>query len=166
MFSRFFFKSSGSNRDSKTKRSGSNDRDQKQQQQWAFDPNVDIVMPKGVTDEMLDNVVEYNVSQKIYDQGPKGSTCHQCRQKTIGKKYALKLYDQFALNTSCIFCFSLIDQKTICRSGQCQGGRGVFCGVCLKNRYGMNIREALKDPEWWCPPCKSKNIFTKYFFSQ
>ena len=123
-----------------TKISGARHR-RSQPNQWAFDPNVDIVMPEGVTDEMLDNVVEYNVSQKIYDQGPKGSTCHQCRQKTI-------------------------DQKTICRSGQCQGGRGVFCGVCLKNRYGMNIREALKDPEWWCPPCKSKNIFTKYFFSQ
>ena len=99
-----------------------------QPSQWVFDPNVDIVMPEDVTDEMLDSVVEFNVSQKIYNQGPKGSTCHQCRQKTI-------------------------DQKTICRSGQCQGGRGVFCGVCLKNRYGMNIREALKDPEWWCPPC-------------
>ena len=29
----------------------------------------------------------------------------------------------------------------------------MFCGVCLKNRYGMNIKEALKDPNWWCPPC-------------
>ena len=49
-------------------------------------------MPEDVTDEMLDNVVEFNVSQKIYDQGPKGSTCHQCRQKTIGKKYAQPEY--------------------------------------------------------------------------
>ena len=65
---------------------------------------------------------------QVYSQS-KGTTCHQCRQKTI-------------------------DQKTICRSGQCQGGRGLFCGVCLKNRYGMDIREALKDPNWWCPPCK------------
>ena len=76
-----------------TKISGARHR-RSQPNQWAFDPNVDIVMPEGVTDEMLDNVVEYNVSQKIYDQGPKGSTCHQCRQKTIGKKYALKLYDR------------------------------------------------------------------------
>ena len=27
-------------------------------------------------------------------------------------------------------------------------GRGVFCGVCLKNRYGMDIKEALKDANY------------------
>ena len=30
---------------------------------------------------------------------------------------------------------------------------GMFCGVYLKNRYGMDIKEALKDDNWWCPPC-------------
>ena len=30
----------------------------------------------------------------------------------------------------------------------------MFCGVCLKNRYGMDIRTALKDPNWSCPPCQ------------
>ena len=30
----------------------------------------------------------------------------------------------------------------------------MFCGVCLKNRYGMDIRIALKDPNWFCPPCQ------------
>ena len=30
----------------------------------------------------------------------------------------------------------------------------MFCGVCLKNRYGMDIRIALKDPNWSCPPCQ------------
>ena len=29
----------------------------------------------------------------------------------------------------------------------------MFCGVCLKNKYGMDIKEALKDDNWWCPPC-------------
>ena len=29
----------------------------------------------------------------------------------------------------------------------------MFCGVCLKNRYGMDIRIALKDSNWSCPPC-------------
>jgi len=94
---------------------------------WTFNPNEDILMPEDVTDAMLDDTISDFVSNKVYSQS-KGTTCHQCRQKTI-------------------------DQKTICRSGQCQGGRGLFCGVCLKNRYGMDIREALKDPNWWCPPC-------------
>jgi len=95
---------------------------------WFFNPNEDILMPEDVTEEMLDNCIDDFVSNKVYDQGPKGSTCHQCRQKTR-------------------------DQKTICRSGHCAGGRGMFCGVCLKNRYGMDIKEALKDANWWCPPC-------------
>ena len=30
----------------------------------------------------------------------------------------------------------------------------MFCGVCLRNRYGQDARKALKDPDWWCPPCK------------
>lgn len=35
--------------------------------------------------------------------------------------------------------------KTVCRSGLCIGVRGQFCGICLKNRYGENVEEALKD---------------------
>merc|ERR1712242_487018 len=59
-----------------------------------------------------------------------GTTCHQCRQKTT-------------------------DTKTICRSGECVGVRGQFCGSCLRNRYGGEAREALKDPHWKCPPCRN-----------
>lgn len=50
-----------------------------------------------------------------------GTTCHQCRQKTI-------------------------DMKTVCRAEDCQGVRGQFCGPCLRNRYGEDVRAALKDP--------------------
>jgi len=92
---------------------------------WAFNPNDRIAKPEDVTQRMLDNVADY-VSQKVYSQN--GTTCHQCRQKTI-------------------------DQKTICRSGHCAGVRGMFCGICLRNRYGQDVRKALKDPDWWCPPC-------------
>ena len=52
-------------------------------------------MPEDVDDEMLENIVD-RVSFKKYDSGPKGTTCHQCRQKTS-------------------------DTKTICRSGHCSG---------------------------------------------
>merc|ERR1712150_314049 len=90
-----------------------------------FNPNINIRMPEDVDNEMFENIVD-RVSFKKYDSGPNGTTCHQCRQKTS-------------------------DTKTICRSGHCSGIRGMFCGVCLKNRYGMNIKEALKDPNWWCP---------------
>lgn len=50
-----------------------------------------------------------------------GSSCHQCRQKTL-------------------------DTKTVCRSGFCVGGKGQFCGPCLKNRYGEEVRDVLLDP--------------------
>jgi hypothetical protein len=39
-----------------------------------------------------------------------------------------------------------LDTKTMCRSGNCVGVRGQFCGPCLKNRYGESAEEALKDP--------------------
>ncbi|KAM6451103.1 cell division cycle-associated 7-like protein isoform 7-T7 [Liasis olivaceus] len=58
-----------------------------------------------------------------------GSTCHQCRQKTI-------------------------DTKTICHNEDCGGVRGQFCGPCLRNRYGEDVKSALLDPEWLCPPCR------------
>jgi len=94
---------------------------------WEKDPNVNVLMPEDVTPSML---------KKICFQGRKtyntkiGTSCHQCRQKTI-------------------------DTKTVCRSGECQGVRGQFCGICLKNRYGEDAKEALLDPNWKCPPCRN-----------
>lgn len=52
---------------------------------------------------------------------PQGTSCHQCRQKTL-------------------------DTKTICRSGVCVGAKGQFCGPCLKNRYGEDVRDVLLNP--------------------
>ena len=62
---------------------------------------------------------------RVYDKAA-GMTCHQCRQKTLGKR------------TSCSSCESL---------------QGVFCGDCLYMRYGENIDELPKDG-WACPPCR------------
>jgi hypothetical protein len=94
--------------------------------QEAIDKRV-FAIDTQVTEDMLGNVSDY-VSEKIYN-GATGSTCHQCRQKTL-------------------------DMKTVCRSGKCFGVRGQFCGVCLRNRYGEDARVALKDPNWECPPCR------------
>ncbi|KAF3833776.1 hypothetical protein F7725_024980, partial [Dissostichus mawsoni] len=58
-----------------------------------------------------------------------GSSCHQCRQKTL-------------------------DTKTVCRSGFCVGAKGQFCGPCLKNRYGEDVCDVLLDPTWSCPICR------------
>ncbi|KFP32946.1 Cell division cycle-associated 7-like, partial [Colius striatus] len=80
-----------------------------------------------ITDEDLDNIA-ITVKDKIYDK-VLGSTCHQCRQKTI-------------------------DTKTICRNQGCGGVRGQFCGPCLRNRYGEDVKSALLDPAWICPPCR------------
>ncbi|NXT84871.1 CDA7L protein, partial [Zapornia atra] len=80
-----------------------------------------------ITEEDLDNIA-ITVKDKIYDK-VLGSSCHQCRQKTI-------------------------DTKTVCRSQGCVGVRGQFCGPCLRNRYGEDVKSALLDPAWICPPCR------------
>ncbi|XP_064620882.1 cell division cycle-associated protein 7-like [Lineus longissimus] len=80
-----------------------------------------------ITEEDLKLVAD-TVGDKSYDS-VYGTTCHQCRQKTH-------------------------DMKTICRSEDCYGVRGQFCGPCLRNRYGEDARIALTDPKWECPPCR------------
>lgn len=88
--------------------------------------NHDTRSAEEITEEDLSRV---SMSGKKFYDSIHGTTCHQCRQKTS-------------------------DMKTICRKGHCFGVRGQFCGVCLKNRYGEDAREALKDPDWVCPPCR------------
>lgn len=84
----------------------------------AYDPES-IPSVDEITQEMLDNVAKKS-SLKTYCK-INGTSCHQCRQKTL-------------------------DTKTVCRSGECVGIRGQFCGPCLQGRYGENAIEALKDP--------------------
>ncbi|NWS32087.1 CDCA7 protein, partial [Polioptila caerulea] len=87
-----------------------------------------IVRPvEDITAEELDNICG-SAREKVYNRAM-GSTCHQCRQKTI-------------------------DTKTNCRNPDCVGVRGQFCGPCLRNRYGEDVRAALLDPTWRCPPCR------------
>jgi len=88
---------------------------------------IDTRSAEEITEDDLALVAEH-VKEKSYDSIT-GSSCHQCRQKTS-------------------------DMKTICRSGFCFGIRGQFCGPCLRNRYGENAKEALKNENWQCPPCR------------
>ncbi|CAL1582319.1 unnamed protein product [Knipowitschia caucasica] len=80
-----------------------------------------------ITELELDRICN-NVREKVYSQST-GSTCHQCRQKTT-------------------------DTKTCCRNPECVGVRGQFCGPCLRNRYGEEVRDALLNEDWQCPPCR------------
>ncbi|XP_077773130.1 cell division cycle-associated protein 7 isoform X2 [Podarcis muralis] len=80
-----------------------------------------------ISEEELNGICE-SARDKVYNRVT-GSTCHQCRQKTI-------------------------DTKTNCRNPECLGVRGQFCGPCLRNRYGEEVRTALLDPDWHCPPCR------------
>ncbi|KAG6509020.1 uncharacterized protein LOC121982323 [Zingiber officinale] len=64
--------------------------------------------------------------RRIYDP-INGKTCHQCRQKTL------------AHHTHC---------------SKCQLLQGQFCGNCLFTRYGENILEISKNPNWICPVCR------------
>uniref|UniRef100_A0A3B3D3J5 Cell division cycle associated 7a n=1 Tax=Oryzias melastigma TaxID=30732 RepID=A0A3B3D3J5_ORYME len=87
-----------------------------------------VVRPvEEISEVELQNIC-HNVREKVYNSST-GSTCHQCRQKTI-------------------------DTKTNCRNPECVGVRGQFCGPCLRNRYGEEVRDALLNPEWECPPCR------------
>uniref|UniRef100_A0A9J8C504 Cell division cycle associated 7b n=1 Tax=Cyprinus carpio carpio TaxID=630221 RepID=A0A9J8C504_CYPCA len=86
-----------------------------------------IRMPEDITEEELENVAD-RAKDKILDK-ENGSTCHQCRQKTL-------------------------DTKTECRGLYCCGVKGQFCGPCLRNRYGEDVRAALLDPSWECPICR------------
>ena len=83
-----------------------------------YDPDS-IPSPDEITPAMLKNVAQRS-SGKTYCK-IKGSSCHQCRQKTM-------------------------DTKTVCRSGECIGVRGQFCGPCLRGRYGEDAATVLKDP--------------------
>ncbi|XP_068450970.1 cell division cycle-associated protein 7-like [Clinocottus analis] len=80
-----------------------------------------------ITEDEIQLVAD-NMTDKVYNRVT-GSTCHQCRQKTV-------------------------DTKTCCRSEDCRGIHGQFCGPCLRNRYGEDVKKALLDPEWKCPPCR------------
>ncbi|KAK6318730.1 hypothetical protein J4Q44_G00099410 [Coregonus suidteri] len=86
------------------------------------------IRPVGeITEDELLQVADHT-TEKVYNSAT-GSTCHQCRQKTT-------------------------DTKTCCRSEECRGVAGQFCGPCLRNRYGEDVRKALLDPDWRCPPCR------------
>ncbi|XP_069546720.1 cell division cycle-associated protein 7-like [Brachyistius frenatus] len=87
-----------------------------------------IIRPvEDITEDEIQLVAD-NITVKVYNSVT-GSTCHQCRQKTV-------------------------DTKTFCRSEDCRGIQGQFCGPCLRNRYGEDVRKALLDPEWKCPACR------------
>ncbi|XP_060113065.1 cell division cycle-associated protein 7 [Heteronotia binoei] len=87
-----------------------------------------IIRPaEEISEEELNNICK-TVRDKVYNRVT-GSTCHQCRQKTT-------------------------DTKTNCRNPNCFGVRGQFCGPCLRNRYGEEVRTALLDSNWYCPPCR------------
>jgi Zinc-finger domain of monoamine-oxidase A repressor R1 len=67
--------------------------------------------------------------EKTYDKA-RGTTCHQCRQKTI-------------------------DKKARCTAAACVGSlSSFFCGTCLQNRYGENLDEVLAKKKWECPKCR------------
>jgi hypothetical protein len=66
---------------------------------------------------------------RVYDS-LNGTTCHQCRQKTM-------------------------DPKSVCVNSNVEpSGRHKYCRTCLKNRYHEDLDEVLKNAQWLCPNCK------------
>ncbi|KAK5855198.1 hypothetical protein PBY51_005326 [Eleginops maclovinus] len=103
------------------------EKNKKRRSQSSRKSQYDVRSVDDITKEELDNIASGN-KDKIWDK-ENGSSCHQCRQKTL-------------------------DTKTVCRSGFCVGAKGQFCGPCLKNRYGEDVRDVLLDPTWSCPICR------------
>ncbi len=68
---------------------------------------------------------------RIYDS-KNGVTCHWCRQKTL-------------------------EDHVVCTSPECGGGKTLpvsFCRMCLWNRHGENVYDALLSGCWICPKCR------------
>eukprot|EP00210_Caulerpa_lentillifera_P001351 g1299.t1 len=68
----------------------------------------------------------YVNGERVYNS-IKGTTCHQCRQKTIAR------------HTECT---------------KCKKYTGRYCGDCLFMRYGENLDEVSKKDDWTCPVCR------------
>ncbi len=61
-----------------------------------------------------------------------GVTCHWCRQKTV-------------------------EPHVFCTDDACGRGRSnplAFCGMCLRNRHGEDIEDAIASGVWKCPKCR------------
>ncbi|KAF0433548.1 cylicin-1-like isoform x1 [Gigaspora margarita] len=67
---------------------------------------------------------------RIYDS-ELGTTCHQCRQKTIEEK---------------VQCTNVLDNGTLCKV--------MMDERCLIGRYGETLEEARSSGEWNCPKCR------------
>ena len=68
---------------------------------------------------------------RIYDS-ENGVTCHWCRQKTL-------------------------EDHVVCTSEDCSGGSKLpvsFCRMCLWNRHGENVYDAIASGKWVCPRCR------------
>ena len=73
----------------------------------------------------------FSVGARVYDS-ELGVTCHWCRQKTV-------------------------EAHVACTHPNCGGGRKApvnFCGMCLRNRHGEDVREAASSGAWTCPKCR------------
>lgn len=72
----------------------------------------------------------YSVGGRVYDS-ELGVTCHWCRQKTV-------------------------ETHVQCVGEACQGARLPlsFCGMCLRNRHGEDIDDAVASGCWECPRCR------------
>jgi len=67
---------------------------------------------------------------RVYDS-VEGVTCHQCRQKTLDEK------------STCV------NEDTLATPG-----RHRFCEMCLRTRYGEELKDVLQDSKWQCPFCR------------
>ncbi|CAG8679915.1 6026_t:CDS:2 [Funneliformis mosseae] len=67
---------------------------------------------------------------RIYDS-EHGTTCHQCRQKTIEDK---------------VQCTNVLQDGSLCKV--------MMDERCLVGRYGQTLQDARESGEWSCPKCR------------
>ncbi|EFC45976.1 predicted protein [Naegleria gruberi] len=82
-------------------------------------PHLIQISPTEILQSSTSTVYISKQQAKLFDS-VKGTTCHQCKQKTLDIK------------TNCKHCCNLSLNNTT-------NGRGVFCSNCLKNRYGEEV---------------------------
>ena len=103
-----------------------------------------------------------------------GKTCHQCRQKTLGHHTSCFHCESKAVSPHCLpdacgmymhamskpqqASLTTVDSLGHVLSWMAESAaghvQGQFCGDCIFMRYGENVLEVAKNPDWQCPKCR------------